>query len=202
MKLLEILSSQVSEGDGRKEGYEIHDEPKELYLPYLLRDEWSTPRQLPDHALPGDEGPLHRQRPQSAVRPRPLHGHRLQHVRDQRHRRAPAGRRLVPVRTLPPRHHVRPEGAATRQRAALHRAVRATHQPVQREGLPVPLVLDGVRRHHVLCESPHVDGALALLLGPSPLREEAHRAAAGRQGRTERHPHRGQRRQILHVVHG
>ena len=77
---------------------------------------------------------------------------------------------------------MRPEGATTRQRAALHRAVRAAHQPVQREDLPVPLVLDGLHRHHVLSESPHVDSTLALLHGPSALREEAHRVD-GRGGR-------------------
>ena len=203
VRLIEILSSQVSEGDGRKEGYDIHDEPKELYLPCLLRHEWSTPGQLPDHALPGDEGTLHRQRPQPTIRPRPLHGHRLPLVRDQCYRRVSARRQLVPVRALPPRHHVRPEGAATRQCATLHRAVRAAHQPVQREDLPVPLVLDGLCGDHVLCQSPHVDCSLTLLLGPSALREEAHRADAGGQGRRhERHPHQGQRGQILHVVHG
>ena len=61
------------------------------------------------------------------------------------------------VRAFPARDHVRPQGAPTRRRARLQRPVRPAHQPLQRDDLPLRLVLARTRRpsHHSVAS--HVD---------------------------------------------
>ena len=151
----------------------LHHQSEAHPLPDLLCHVWTYPRQLPRLPLLLGEAPLHRQRHRPAVPPQHVPRHSVQYVRHRRGEGAGSRRRLDPIAPLPSGHHVRPEGATTRQRAALHRAVRAAHQPVQREDLPVSLVLDGLCRDHVLSESPHVGATVHIPHRPFALHQEA-----------------------------
>ena len=106
---------------------------------------------------------------------------------------AAAGRLVrADVGHVPTRDHVRPQGSPARSRARLQRAVRAADQPVQREDLPVRLVLAGAgrRRHAVLADD--VDRAVQLparaaaLRQASPQVRPATRPGGGPQAEGER----------------
>ena len=163
----------------------LYGQSEALFVSDVLRLLWTPSWQLPGGIIYPGQDPLHWQRHRSAVCPKQVPRHSVQHVRHRCHEIAGTGRGLDGITSVPPSHDVRLQGPPTRQRPALHRSVRPAYQPVQREDLPVRLVLDGVRCSHHLFQPADVGPAHGLQDRPPSLHQEAPDAygqAAARPG--------------------
>ena len=151
----------------------------------MLRVPQEPPHQVPVHAvrqptwqLPGDAVPRHeglvlRQCARAAVPPERLLGHRVSPLRHRRHRRPSHGQRLVGGSLLPEDHPLRLPDPPDGHDPPSHGPVRAANQPVQREDLHLPLVLDGVRRDDHMPQPAPMDLGAVLPVDPRALHPEA-----------------------------